>query len=63
MIFFDHQGQEVFRTEAFLRSFHIQSVMDYVATGAYLEEPEFQRYIERRADGLRARGVEVNLMD
>jgi thioredoxin-related protein len=63
MIFFDRQGKEVFRTEAFLRSFHIQSVLDYVASGAYLEEPEFQRYIERRADGLRARGIEVNLMD
>jgi thioredoxin-related protein len=63
LVFFDRQGQEVFRTEAYLRSFHIQSVMDYVASGAYLEEPEFQRFIERRANGLRAQGIEVNLLD
>ena len=37
--------------------------MDYVTTGAYLEQPNFQRFIDARADALRAQGVEVNLMD
>lgn len=62
MVFFDRRGEEVFRTEAYLKAFHIQCAMDYVASGAYLEEPEFQRYISRRADALRAQGIEVNLM-
>lgn len=62
LVFFDPQGNEVFRTEAYLKSFHIQSVLDYVSSGAYLKEPSFQRYIEVRADGLREQGVTIDLM-
>jgi len=39
----------------------VQSALDYVASGAYRGQPEFQRYIEKRADALRARGQKVNL--
>lgn len=63
LIFFDRSGREVFRTEAYFKAFHIQSVLDYVATKAYVDEPEFQRFIERRAEQWRARGIEVDLMD
>ena len=63
LVYFNDRGEEVFRSDAYLRSFHVQSVMDYVTTGAYLEQPNFQRYIDARADELRAQGVEVNLMD
>jgi thioredoxin-related protein len=63
LVFFDQDGREVFRTEAYLKAFHIQSVLNYVASKAYLKEPEFQRYIEERAARLRASGVEVNLME
>jgi thioredoxin-related protein len=63
MVFFDASGQEVFRIEAYLKSFHIQSVMDYVASAAYKDEKEFQRYIEARAEHLREKGVTINLMD
>ena len=63
LVFFDATGAEVFRTEAWLRSFHIQSAMDYVASGDYLEQPDFQRYIAARADALEARGVHVDLLD
>jgi thioredoxin-related protein len=63
LVFFDRDGREVFRAEAYLRSFHIQSVMDYVASGAYLEQPSFQRFISARADALEAQGVLVDLMD
>ncbi len=62
MVFFDRTGREVFRTEAYLKAFHIQSGFDYVASGAYLTQPEFQRFIELRADDMRARGIEVDLM-
>lgn len=63
LVFFDRSGREVFRAEAYLKAFHVQSVMDYVASKAYIDEPEFQRFIERRADRLRARGIEVNLIE
>jgi thioredoxin-related protein len=63
LVFFDGQGTEVFRTEAYLKAFHIQSSMDYVASGAYLEQPDFQRFIAARADALEAQGVHVDLME
>ncbi|MEJ2059553.1 MAG: thioredoxin fold domain-containing protein [Gammaproteobacteria bacterium] len=62
LVFFDASGQEVFRTGAYLKAFHMQSVLDYVASGAYRKQPEFQRYIDTRADALRARGVTIDLM-
>jgi thioredoxin-related protein len=63
LVFFDAKGNEVFRTEAWLRSFHIQSAMDYVASGSYLEQPAFQRYLSARADALEAQGIHVDLLD
>ena len=63
LVFFDGQGAEVFRTEAYLKSFHIQSSMDYVASGAYLEQPSFQRFISARAEALEAQGVHVDIME
>lgn len=62
MVFFDRSGKEVFRAEAYLKAFHVQSVLDYVGSGAYLRQPSFQRYIEARADALRKRGVKIDLM-
>lgn len=61
MVFFDASGKEVFRTEAYLRPFHLQSAMEYVASGAYRKQPEFQRFVQERADHLREQGVEVDL--
>lgn len=61
LVFFDQRGNEVFRTEAYLKSFHLQSALEYVATGAYLKQPEFQRYIEARAAKIRERGGKVEL--
>jgi thioredoxin-related protein len=59
-VFFD-AGREVMRVEAMLKAFHMQSVMDYVASGAYRSERSFQRYIQGRASRLRERGVSVDL--
>ena len=63
LVYFDDQGNEVFRSDAYLKAFHVQSVMDYVTTAAYKQQPNFQRYIDSRADHLREQGVEVNLME
>ena len=62
VVFFDPAGEEVFRVEAYVRTFHLQSALEYVATGAYLKELNFQRYIQARADALRGNGARVDLM-
>lgn len=61
IVFFDASGREVFRAEGYLRPFHLASVFDYVASGAYREEPSFQRFIQKRADTLRHAGKPVDL--
>jgi thioredoxin-related protein len=63
IVFFDERGREVLRVDAYLRSFHLQSALDYVASGAYLKEPSLQRFIQARAEAVRARGGRVNLME
>ena len=63
LLFFDTGKREVFRTDGYLKAFHIQSAMDYVASAAYLEQPEFQRFIATRADALEAQGIHVDLMN
>ena len=60
-VFFDAQGREVFRFEGELGPFHVESAFDYVASGAYAQEPQFQRYVQARAERLRAQGVAVDL--
>lgn len=62
LVFFDTSGREVFRVEGYLRPFHLASSLDYVASGAYRSQPEFQRFIETRAAALRAKGEQVELM-
>lgn len=62
LVFFDAAGKEVFRVEGYLRPFHLSSSLDYVATGAYKKQPEFQRFIEARAAARRAQGEKIELM-
>ena len=62
VVFFDARGREVFRVEAYVRTFHLQAALDYVASGAYLKEPSFQRFAQARGDAIRARGGRVDLM-
>ncbi len=61
IVFFDSSGKEVIRSEAMFKQFHTQSIFDYVATGAYTKQPNFQRYLEARADRIRARGKDVDI--
>lgn len=60
-VFFDTAGKEVFRLEGYVRPFHLSSVLDYVASGAYRTEPSLQRFIQARAERLRERGQTVDL--
>jgi thioredoxin-related protein len=52
---------EVFRTEAYLRPFHLAAALDYVASGSYAREPSFQRFVHMRAERMRSRGERVDL--
>ena len=61
LVFFDQQGKEVMRIGAFMKTFHFQSVYAYVLEKAYLEEPEFQRYISARAEHIREAGFDTDI--
>lgn len=63
MILYSADGTEVIRSESFLKTFHNQSIMDYVLTDAWREEPSFQRFLSARADKLREEGHDVNIWD
>ncbi|MFZ5557898.1 MAG: thioredoxin family protein [Pseudomonadota bacterium] len=61
VVFFDERGREVFRAEAYLKQFHVQSALDYVASRGYEKQPSFQRFVQARADKLREEGKTVDL--
>jgi thioredoxin-related protein len=63
LVLFDPEGNEAFRTEGYLKAFHVQSSLDYVRTGAYKTQPNFQRYISARAEALEAQGIHVDIME
>ena len=63
LVLFDKQGVEVMRIDAFIKTFHFQSVLDYVLQEAYRDEPSFQRFISARAEHLRESGIDVNIWD
>lgn len=61
LLLFDARGREVFRTEAYLRPFHIAGALEYVSSGGYRREPSFQRFLQAKAERMRARGERVDL--
>lgn len=61
LVLFDANGREAFRSEAYLRPFHFAGALEYVSSGAYRREPSFQRFLQERAELMRARGEAVDL--
>jgi len=61
VVFFDDRGKEVFRIEAYLRPFHFAGSFDYVSSGAYKEEPSFQRFLQDKAKKIEEAGGKVEL--
>ena len=61
ILLFDARGREAFRTEAYLRPFHLTGALEYVSSGAYTREPSFQRFLQTKADAMRSRGERVDL--
>ncbi|MEI8162856.1 MAG: thioredoxin fold domain-containing protein [Betaproteobacteria bacterium] len=61
VVFFDDRGREVFRLEAYLRPFHFASAFEYVGSGAYRKEPEFQRFLQNKAGRMKESGEKLEL--
>ncbi|MCF8179072.1 MAG: thioredoxin fold domain-containing protein [Sulfuritalea sp.] len=61
VVFFDDRGKEVFRLEAYLRPFHFAGSFQYVGSGAYRKEPEFQRFLQNKAEHMKAAGEKLEL--
>jgi thioredoxin-related protein len=61
IVFFDAANREVFRIEGYQRPFHLAGSFEYVASGSYRSEPEFQRYLRAKAERMRAGGQTVEL--
>jgi thioredoxin-related protein len=63
IVFFDSQGKKIMAIDAMFKSFHILGVFDYVASGAYQSQPNFQRYLSERAERLLSTGEDVNIWE
>jgi thioredoxin-related protein len=53
LVLLDERKQERFRIDSYVQAFHFQAALEYVDQKIYQREPEFQRYINERADNLR----------
>jgi hypothetical protein len=42
-------------------AFHFASSFEYVGSGAYRKEPEFQRFLQHKAEAIRERGGKLEL--
>jgi thioredoxin-related protein len=61
IVLFDAAGEEVIRWESSFRVFHTLGMFDYTASGAYRQEPSFQRFLSARAEHIRDSGRDVNI--
>lgn len=50
-----------FMLPGYFKPFHHLSAMEYVATDGYLDELNFQRWLQAKADRMREEGIEVDL--
>jgi len=61
IVVFNEEGKEIIRSEGSFKVFHTQGILDYVRTGAYKEQPSFQRYLSARAENIREHGKDVDI--
>jgi thioredoxin-related protein len=61
LVLFDPGGREIIRLEAYFRPFHVAGALEYVSSGAWRREPQFQRFLQARAERIRQRGESVDL--
>lgn len=51
----------VFMLPGYFKPFHHLSSLEYVATDGYIEQPNFQRWLQAKADHMREQGLDVDL--
>jgi len=51
----------VFMLPGYFKPFHHARALEYVASDAYKDEPNFQRFVQARGDEMRAAGIEVEI--
>lgn len=61
IVLFDATGTEIIRWESSFRVFHTLGMFDYVSSGAFRDEPSFQRYLSARTEHIRESGRDVNI--
>lgn len=61
MVLFDPEGGVIMKINAQFRTFHILGALAYASSGAYHEEPNFQRYLSARAEEIREQGIDVDI--
>ncbi len=61
IVFFDEFGNEIIRKDAYLKHFHFESLLDFVANKGYKKYTNFQRFIEHRAKTIIEQGIDVNI--
>ncbi len=52
-----------FMLPGYFKPFHHLSSLEYVATDGYKEQPNFQRWLQAKADHMAEQGIEVKLWD
>ncbi len=52
-----------FMMPGYFKPFHHVSALEYVASDGYKEQPNFQRWLQAKADRMREQGLEVNIWD
>ncbi len=63
IVFFDNTGKKIIEVDAMFKTFHALGVFDYVASGAYQTEPNFQRFLSDRSERIRNTGRDVNIWE
>lgn len=61
IIYFDENGDEVIRVESLFKTFHFQSIIDYVVSDTFKTQKEFQRYLTKRSNKIRTTGKDVDI--
>ena len=61
VVFLDVNNKEIIRLEGEFRTFHTLGAMEYVSSKAYLEEPNFQRFLTNFSKKLRGKGFDVDI--
>lgn len=52
-----------FTMPGYFKPFHHLSALEFVATDGYKEQPNFQRWLQAKADNMREQGLEVEIWD